>query len=80
MVSVSNVVTNPIMGYVVSSIEGVQEKVDATSVQVIPSSQDPTASQSGSDSQNQVAKVEKDAKAALHQIESVTGVSVSSKY
>lgn len=65
------------MEQVVSSIEGVTE---ATPAPVIRSSQDSTSSQSGSDSQNQVARIEKDARAALHRIEAVTGVSVASKH
>ena len=63
-------------GRLISSIEGVEVNVvaiDAASVLVIPSSQDSASSQSGSDSQNQVAKIDKNARAALHQIELATG-------
>ncbi|PVH71645.1 hypothetical protein DL98DRAFT_613846 [Cadophora sp. DSE1049] len=66
--------------HIVSSIEGITEKVEPTAVRVIPSSQDSTSSQSGSDSQTHVAKAEKDAKAALHQIEVATSIQVSQKH
>lgn len=66
--------------HIVSSIEGITGKVEPTAVRVIPSSQDSTSSQSGSDSQTHVAKIEKDAKAALHQIEVATSVQVSQKH
>ena len=54
--------------------------MDAPCVLVVRSSQDLTSSQSGSDSQNPVARIEKDARAALHQIEVVTKVLVLSKH
>jgi hypothetical protein len=79
-VRVSTAATDSMRGQVVSSIEGPQASVDAPSVPVVRSSQDSTSSQSGSDSQNPVARIEKDAKAALHQIEVATGVSVSPKH
>jgi hypothetical protein len=47
---------------------------------VIPSSQDSASSQSGSDSQNQMAKVDKDAKTALHRFEMATNTTVSHKH
>lgn len=69
---VSIAATDPTIGHVVGSIEGAKEHVRATSVPVIPSTQDSASSQSSSDSQNQVAKIEKDAKAALHRFEVAT--------
>jgi hypothetical protein len=60
---------------VVSSIEGVEKNVP-----VIPSSHDSTSSQSGSDSQHQMAKIDKDARAALHQIEVAIGITVAHKH
>jgi hypothetical protein len=68
---------------IVSSIEGVEGNVPGlkpTSIPVIPSSQDSASSQSGSDSQNQIATVETDAKAVLHQHEVATGIQVSQKH
>ena len=47
---------------------------------MIPSSQDSASSQSGSDSQNQIAKVDKDAKTALHRFEMATNTTVSHKH
>jgi hypothetical protein len=51
----------------------------ALSVPVVPSSQD-SSSQSGSDSQNPAAESEKTAKAALHNLETATGIHVPQKY
>jgi hypothetical protein len=67
----------------VSSIEGAgatppdSEPAPST---IIPSSQDSASSQSGSDKQNPAAKVDKDAKAALHQIEVAMGIQIAHKY
>lgn len=51
----------------------------APAVSVVPSSQD-SSSQSGSDNQSPVAKSEKTAKAALHNLETATGIHVPQKY
>lgn len=50
----------------------------ALSVPIVPSSQD--SAQSGSDSQNPAAESEKTAKAALHILETATGIHVSQKH
>jgi hypothetical protein len=71
--------TSAATGKLVSSVEVVGQSVPAL-VPVIPSSQDSASSQSGSDGQNQAAKIDKDARAALHRIEILTGVQVSQKY
>ena len=65
--------------HVASYIEGRKEKIEAT-VRAILSTQDSVSSQSGSDSQNPVAKIEKHAKASLHQIEVATNIRVTQKY
>jgi hypothetical protein len=66
--------------HVVSSIERAKGDGEAASAPVIGSSHEPASSQSSSDGQNPVARIEKDARAALHQIEVVTGVVVSSRH
>jgi hypothetical protein len=76
----SDVSTDIVTAPVVSSIEGARgdlSVVESTSVPVVPSSQDSISSQSGSDSPNPIAELEKRARAALHNMESATGIHVS---
>lgn len=47
---------------------------------MVPSSQDSSSAQSGSDSQNPSAELEKDARVALHNMEIATGIHVSQKH
>ena len=61
-----------------SSIEGAGGgAVERASVLVVPSSQDSTSSQSGSDGQNAMAELDTRARAALHNIELATNVRIS---
>ena len=73
-VGISSNIVDPIIGYIVSSIKGVNKQVEATSIQVIPLSQDSASSQSSLDSQNQVVKVKKNTKATLYQFEVATSI------
>jgi hypothetical protein len=66
---------------VISSVEGARGgAVERASVLVVPSSQDSTSSQSGSDSQNAMAELDKRARAALHNMESATNVHISQNH
>jgi hypothetical protein len=63
----------------IASIERGEENIPVTEVTlipVVPSSQD-SSSQSGSDSRNPMAELERKARAALHNMESATGIHVS---
>lgn len=79
----SDVSTGITTAPVVSSIEGARGDlpvVESTSVPVVPSSQDSTSSQSGSDSPNGIAELEKRARASLHKMESATRIYVSQNH
>lgn len=82
--SANEVSTDPVTAPVISSIEegrgGLPAAVEPTSVPVVPSSQDSTSSQSGSDSQNAAAELDKIARAALHNMESATGIHISQNH
>lgn len=66
---------------VISSVEGGRGgTVEQVSVPVVPSSQDSTSSQSGSDSPNAIAELDRRARAALHNMELATNVHISQNH